>query len=68
MMKNEPRNLTAELKFYCNEDLTDAHSVEADTLATKIILPAQIDKYKNIPSTVSELSSYSQKVKKDLLI
>jgi hypothetical protein len=25
-MKNEPRDLTAALKFYCNEELTNAHS------------------------------------------
>ncbi|HOJ06384.1 MAG: 3'-5' exonuclease [Ignavibacteriota bacterium] len=58
-MKNEPRDLTAALKFYCNEDLTDAHSAEADTLATKKILLAQIKKYEDVPSTVSKLSAYS---------
>ncbi|MBK9097544.1 MAG: 3'-5' exonuclease [bacterium] len=58
-MKNEPRDLTAALKFYCNEDLTDAHSAEADTEATKKILLAQIKKYEDVPGTVSELSAYS---------
>lgn len=58
-MKNEPRDLTAALKFYCNEDLTDAHSAEADIIATKKILLAQISKYNDVPETVTELSAYS---------
>jgi DNA polymerase-3 subunit epsilon len=58
-MKNEPRDLTAALKFYCNEDLTNAHSAEADTIATKKILLAQIKKYDDVPDSISELSAYS---------
>lgn len=58
-MKNEPRDLTAALKFYCNEDLTAAHSAEADIIATKKILLAQIQKYDDVPGTINELSAYS---------
>lgn len=58
-MKNEPRDLTAALKFYCNENLENAHSAEADTIAAKKILLAQIEKYADVPNTVSELSTYS---------
>ena len=58
-MKNEPRDLTAALKFYCNEELTDAHSAEADIIATKKILLAQIQKYNEVPGSVAELSAYS---------
>jgi DNA polymerase III subunit epsilon len=57
-MKNEPRDLTAALKFYCHEDLEQAHSAEADTLAAKKILLAQIEKYEDVPGTVSGLSAY----------
>lgn len=57
--KNEPRDLTAALKFYCKEDLTNAHSAEADIIATKKILLAQIKKYDDVPGTVLELSAYS---------
>ena len=32
--KNEPRNLTAAYKFYCGKNLEDAHSANADTMAT----------------------------------
>ena len=58
-MKNEPRDLSAALQFYCNENLENAHSAEADTIATKKILLAQIKKYDDVPNSVSELSAYS---------
>ncbi len=58
-MKNEPRDLTAALKFYCNEDLEQAHSAEADTIAAKKILLAQIEKYEDVPGSVEALSAYS---------
>jgi len=41
----EPRNLIAAYKFYCDKDLTNAHSAEADTTATYEILKAQLDRY-----------------------
>jgi DNA polymerase-3 subunit epsilon len=44
--KMEPRNLRAAYKFYCEKDLENAHSAEADTTATYEILKAQLDRYK----------------------
>lgn len=44
----EPRTLTAAYKFYCNKDLNNAHSAEADTLATYEVLKAQVAKYDNL--------------------
>ena len=41
----EQRTLVAAYKFYCNKDLTDAHSAEADTNATYEVLQAMLDKY-----------------------
>ena len=41
----EPRTLGAAYRFYCNKDLENAHSAEADTLATYHILKAQIARY-----------------------
>ena len=41
----EKRNLSSAYQFYCNKDLTDAHSAEADTVATYEVLLAQIEKY-----------------------
>jgi len=43
----EPRNLKAAHKFYCGEVLKNAHSAEADTIATYKILQAQLSKYEN---------------------
>lgn len=43
--KMEPRNLAAAYKFYCNKELENAHSAEADTVATFEILEAQLDRY-----------------------
>jgi len=45
--KMEPRNLTAAYQFYCEKELINAHSAEADTIATYEILKAQLDKYKD---------------------
>ena len=44
--KMEPRNLGAAFKFYCDKNLDNAHSAEADTIATYEILEAQLDMYK----------------------
>ncbi len=43
--KMEPRNLSAAYKFYCSKELENAHSAEADTVATYEILKAQLDRY-----------------------
>lgn len=45
--KKEKRNLVAAYKFYCDKDLTKAHSAEADTMATFEVLEAQLDRYAN---------------------
>lgn len=41
----EKRNLAAAYKFYCGKTLENAHSAEADTLATYEVFKAQIEKY-----------------------
>lgn len=43
----EQRTLKAAYKFYCDQDLTDAHSAEADVRATFDVLKAQLKKYEN---------------------
>jgi DNA polymerase III, epsilon subunit and related 3''-5'' exonucleases len=43
----EPRNLRAAYRFYCGgEDFDNAHSAEADTMATYEVLKGQLDMYK----------------------
>lgn len=41
----EKRTLEAAYLFYCNKALTNAHSAEADTLATYEVLEAQLKRY-----------------------
>ena len=46
--KMEPRNLSAAYQFYCAKELINAHSAEADTVATYEILKAQLDQYAEV--------------------
>jgi DNA polymerase III subunit epsilon len=57
--KKEQRTLGAAYQFYCNKDLVNAHSSEADTRATFEVLQAQLDKYTDLSNDVDELSKYS---------
>ncbi len=57
--KMEKRTLGAAYKFYCNKDLVDAHSAEADTLATYEILLAQLDRYPDLENNVKKLAEFS---------
>jgi DNA polymerase-3 subunit epsilon len=41
----EQRTLKAAYKFYCNEELVNAHAAEADVIATYKVLLGQLDKY-----------------------
>ena len=60
--KLEPRNLKAAYRFYCNDDLENAHSAEADTYATYKILEVQLDKYpEDLKNDVDYLASYSRR-------
>lgn len=43
----EKRTLSAAFKFYCGQEMTDAHSAEADTQATLNVLLAQVARYEN---------------------
>ncbi len=44
----EPRNLGAALKFYTGKTIENAHSAEADTIATLEVLCAQIERYEGV--------------------
>jgi len=59
--KMEQRTLVAAYKLYCDKDLTNAHSAEADTTATYEVLLAQLDKYDEIKNDVNFLAEFSQK-------
>ena len=57
--KMEPRTLSAAYKFYCQKDLTDAHSAAADTNATYEVLLEQIKKYDTLENDINFLSEFS---------
>ena len=57
--KREPRTLSAAYKFYCGENLEDAHSALADTRATYNVLKAQLEHYDDMPNDIEALSKES---------
>ncbi len=62
--KKEQRTLKAAYKFYCGQNLDNAHSAEADTMATYEVLEAQLDRYANdeedpLQNDVAYLAKYS---------
>lgn len=64
--KLEQRTLSAAYKFYCQKNLENAHSAEADTIATYEILKAQLERYpdtlKNDVAMLAEFSTRSKLV------
>jgi DNA polymerase III subunit epsilon len=50
----EQRTLSAAYKFYCDKSLDNAHSAEADTLATYEILKAQIARYEGVSMVAAD--------------
>lgn len=59
----EPRNLKAAYRFYCGgEDFENAHTAEADTVATYKVLKGQLDRYPDtLKNDVEALAAYAQK-------
>ena len=57
----EPRNLRAAYRFYCGgDDFENAHTAEADTVATYQVLKAQLDRYPDqLQNDVEQLSSFA---------
>lgn len=63
--KMEQRTLVAAYKFYCQKDLTNAHSAEADTTATYEVLEAMLDKYDGV-EFVDKKGNVSQPIVNDI--
>ena len=53
----EKRDLSAALRYYCDKDIENAHSALADVSATVEVLEAQLSRYADLPTTVSELAA-----------
>jgi DNA polymerase-3 subunit epsilon len=61
--KMEQRTLVAAYKFYCDKSLDDAHSAEADTIATYEVLKAQVAKYDELENNTKFLAEFSSRKK-----
>ncbi|MCB0698742.1 MAG: 3'-5' exonuclease [Chitinophagales bacterium] len=57
--KMETRTLSAAYEFYCNKTLENAHSAEADILATIEVLEAQLDRYNNLENDIKALHTFT---------
>lgn len=57
--KMEQRTLIAAYKFYCEKNLEDAHSAEADVTATYEVLKAQIERYADLENNMDFLADFS---------
>jgi DNA polymerase-3 subunit epsilon len=51
----EPRTLSAAYKFYCDKELVNAHSAEADVDATIDVLFSQIKRYPQLGSSIDSI-------------
>ena len=61
--KMEKRTLGAAYMFYCDKNLDDAHSAEADTLATYEVLKSQLARYEELENDIKFLSSFTTRNK-----
>lgn len=60
--KMEKRTLAAAYKFYCDKDLENAHTAQADTRATYEVLQSQLDLYgKELKNDIAFLADFSRR-------
>ena len=57
--KMEARTLSAAYSFYCQKQLENAHSAEADINATIEVLEAQLERYTDIGNDVPSLHQFT---------
>jgi DNA polymerase-3 subunit epsilon len=58
--KMEQRTLVAALKFYCNQELANAHDAMSDTTATWEVLKAQLNRYPELEGNIDFLSKFTK--------
>lgn len=56
----EKRTLGAAYQFYCDKQLENAHSAEADALATYEILEAQLNRYDHLQNDIDALATFTK--------
>ncbi len=56
--RNEPRDLSAALRYYCGDSHDQSHDALGDVLATIRVLDGQFRKYPELPEDMNELNEY----------
>lgn len=56
--RQEPRDLSAAVRFYLGREPHAAHSAEADVAMTVDVLEAQLERYGDLPRTVDALAEW----------
>mgnify|MGYP001231099834 CR=1 FL=1 len=54
----DSRNLATAYRFYCGESLKNAHSAEADIVATKEVFLAQVEQYPDLGNTLASITKF----------
>ncbi len=58
--KMEPRTLAGALRFYCDEEMVDAHDALADVRATAKVLTGQLERYGSLTPDVASLAEFTK--------
>ena len=56
--RNEPRDLSAALRYYCGDSHDNSHDALGDVLATIRVLDGQFRKYPELPEAMDALNDY----------
>lgn len=64
--KMEPRTLKAALRYYCDEDLVDAHDAMADVRATISVFKGQLEKYAGVDHVDGDGNVTENPVREDM--
>ncbi|MDR0993957.1 MAG: 3'-5' exonuclease [Verrucomicrobiota bacterium] len=56
--RNEPRDLSAALRYYCGTDHENSHDALGDVLATIQVLGGQFNRYSELPEEMDALNEY----------
>lgn len=60
--RQEPRDLSAAVRFYLGREHEGAHGAAADVAACAAVLDAQLERYPELPRTAAELSAWCHPV------
>lgn len=61
----EPRDLSAAVRFYLGREMSDAHSADADVVASLEVLTAQLERYEDLPRDLPELDLISAPTRRE---